>query len=1395
MLFLTVDLQFKSSTTWGDITIFTKGPGLLLTFQKMILVLEISRTHLTAMPIWKWLQSMNEKFQLKKKVLFDEPYEEQDQPEPVTEPQGAGEEYDLERAIQMSLESFQALGQTHVGGVAIREFIAELLKEASTGPSTQPQVDTSANIVCETPSHADAETCTDTDKVISEGDIEILNIGEEQEKDVDNKVYLEEQMAELDEGGLDQTLVKLLSLKFPINEQVILEDTLSSSGTLSFMKILDDTYTFGDQFFNDKSTEDEPGKHNVDTEVISMVTVPIHQASISVPLLSTPIIDLSPIKSVASPFLESLSAETTEATTTTLPLPPPLQQQSTTNSELAARVTTLEKKFYNFEQKSQTLDNANQNLGSKALHIALQAPLRDRFRELPKANMKEILYQQMFKSGSYKSLLEHVALYEALEASIERENKDEFFAKKQQSAAFSEQPVKDVPIPNDVNNSDSEDTGTVHLPKIKTKPNWLKPVPEEDIPETLEPDWTIPSTDLPKAENNWADALAKIGKKKLKKSDLEGPTFKEVQHSKKKLSKSDQVDLVNHEDHRLVPDVSKPLPLGGPPGQTKLNLTEPRWDALDFLFKEDYTIVRKLRVVIYRDGNEQKKILRENEAHKFSDGTLTRVLHKLDHMVKFLASKDEALDFIIKFLKMIKVRVNATVRNIRIDNGTEFVYHTLRDYYEQVSISNETSVARTPQQNGVVERKNRTLIEAAQTMLIYAKPPLFLWAEVVPTAGYTKNQSIIRRYHGKTPNELLQDKKPNLSYLHVFYALCYPNNDSENLGKLQAKADIEPALHEMTLATISSGLVPNHPFSAPFVPSSRHEWDLMFQPVFDELFSPPASVDSLVPIEEALAPVELTSSPSLTTVDQDAPSLKTVSTESSSTDVIHTDVHSDTPNSKHSRKWIKDHPLQNIIGELSIPIYKVKFGELGGILKNKARLVAHGYHQEEGIDFEESFALVAKLEAVQIFLAFAAHMNMIVYQMDVKTAFLNGILHEGNGTIPGVPDVPKYESKSEKKSWGDSGKEDEDDENNSVDKSDGNDDDDGGSDDHDDDKEKMDDEENMDEEEDDEVTKELYKDLNVNLGNKDTKMTNADQVPEITSSFTTTIPPPPSFFNHLLQQATPTLTPTTSEATTSFPSLLDFSSIFRFSDRDTNIEKDLSEIKQVDQYAQAISSIYAIVDLSAFTTQVIERNVTESLEVVVLARYSSKPKSTYEAATSLSEYELTKILLDKMEENKSHLRADYKKNLYDALVESYNIEKDLFKTYEPEQSHNRQTVCLECGLTYVHKMDYHSKTGGRSLIRCQKLLKEAQPYQAKHIQVKSHDRTTYTAYSDPKGVIYKDQMNRNRLMCADKLYKFSDGTLNDVQSALHDIAKGIMMEYLPKRKWSGLDKQRAWVMI
>nr|GEU73582.1 integrase, catalytic region, zinc finger, CCHC-type, peptidase aspartic, catalytic [Tanacetum cinerariifolium] len=328
--------------------------------------------------------------------------------------------------------------------------------------------------------------------------------------------------------------------------------------------------------------------------------------------------------------------------------------------------------------------------------------------------------------------------------------------------------------------------------------------------------------------------------------------------------------------------------------------------------------------------------------------------------VKCLRSKDEALDFIIKFLKMIQVRLKTHVCRIRTDNGTEFVNQTLREYYETVGIFHETSVARSLQQNGVVERRNRTLIKVARTMLIYAKAPLFLWAEVVATACYNPNHCLIRLHHEKTPYEILHNKLPDLSFLYVFGALCYPTNDSENLGKLQPKADIEIALHELTPETLSSGLFPNLSPSTPLVPPLRFNWDILFQPLFDELINPPPSIDSPAPeivtlIAEVTAPEPDVSTCSLSsiTVDKDAPSASNSQTtpeaqspfilndvkeddhdldvahmsngpffgipipennsESSSMDVIHTVVHTTAPNTEHITKWTMDHPLDNII--------------------------------------------------------------------------------------------------------------------------------------------------------------------------------------------------------------------------------------------------------------------------------------------------------------------------------------------------------------------------------------------------------------------------------------------------------------------------------------------------
>ncbi|GJT96372.1 retrovirus-related pol polyprotein from transposon TNT 1-94 [Tanacetum coccineum] len=109
---------------------------------------------------------------------------------------------------------------------------------------------------------------------------------------------------------------------------------------------------------------------------------------------------------------------------------------------------------------------------------------------------------------------------------------------------------------------------------------------------------------------------------------------------------------------------------------------------------------------------------------------------------------------------------------------------------KRVGISHQESSVRTPQQNRVVERRNRTLVEAAKTMLIFSHAPLCLWAEAIATACYTQNCSIIHRRFNKTPYELINGRKPDTSFLYVFGALCYPMNDREDIRKLGAKGDI-----------------------------------------------------------------------------------------------------------------------------------------------------------------------------------------------------------------------------------------------------------------------------------------------------------------------------------------------------------------------------------------------------------------------------------------------------------------------------------------------------------------------------------------------------------------------------------------------------------------------------
>ncbi|GJU01659.1 hypothetical protein Tco_1111997 [Tanacetum coccineum] len=151
---------------------------------------------------------------------------------------------------------------------------------------------------------------------------------------------------------------------------------------------------------------------------------------------------------------------------------------------------------------------------------------------------------------------------------------------------------------------------------------------------------------------------------------------------------------------------------------------------------------------------------------------------------------DEASEVIISFIKKTQVNLQLQVQRVRTDNGTEFKNKTLAKFFDEVGISQQFSAARTPQQNGVVERRNRTLVEAARTMLTFANLPLFLWAEAIATACFTQNRLIIHKRFDKTPYELYNERKPNIKFFHVFGCRCYLLNDYDDVGKLKAKGDI-----------------------------------------------------------------------------------------------------------------------------------------------------------------------------------------------------------------------------------------------------------------------------------------------------------------------------------------------------------------------------------------------------------------------------------------------------------------------------------------------------------------------------------------------------------------------------------------------------------------------------
>nr|GFA67436.1 retrovirus-related Pol polyprotein from transposon TNT 1-94 [Tanacetum cinerariifolium] len=266
------------------------------------------------------------------------------------------------------------------------------------------------------------------------------------------------------------------------------------------------------------------------------------------------------------------------------------------------------------------------------------------------------------------------------------------------------------------------------------------------------------------------------------------------------------------------------------------------------------------------------------------------------------------------------------IQRVRTDNGTEFKNKTLAKFFDEVGITQQFFAARTPQQNGVVERRNRTLVEAARTMLTFPNLPSFLWAEAIATACFTQNCLIIHKCFDKTPYKLMNKKKPNIKFFRVFGCRCYLLNDYEDVGKLKAKGDI-----------------------GVFVGYSKES--AAFRIYNKRIRKIYKSVNVNFDENSEMASKQFNLEPGLSNLNE---------REKSSNPSVSKEV----------------------------------FHEVSESFQGKSSSSSLNDDIQQSIDYDETFAPVARIKAIRLFLAYAAHKDFTVFQMDVKTSFLNGILKE-----------------------------------------------------------------------------------------------------------------------------------------------------------------------------------------------------------------------------------------------------------------------------------------------------------------------------------------------------------------------------------------------------------------
>ncbi|GJT24964.1 putative ribonuclease H-like domain-containing protein [Tanacetum coccineum] len=416
--------------------------------------------------------------------------------------------------------------------------------------------------------------------------------------------------------------------------------------------------------------------------------------------------------------------------------------------------------------------------------------------------------------------------------------------------------------------------------------------------------------------------------------------------------------------------------------------------------------------------------------------------------VFFLATKDETSGILKSFITGIENLVDHKVKVIRCDNGTEFKNREMNQFYEMKGILRQFSVARTPQQNGVAERRNRTLIEAARTMLADSKLPTTFWVEVVNIAGYVQNRVLVVKPHNKTRYELLHGGTLTLSFMRPFGCPVTILNTIDHLGKFDGKVDecffVGYSLNSKAFRVFNSrtriveeNLHIRFSENTLNVLGSRLDWlfdidaltrTMSYEPIVADTqsngFSDTKASDNggqarketepvknyiLLPLRTADPPFSQNpksshddgfkpSSDDENKVDEDPrKESKCNDQEKEDNMILNMPALEDYSIFDFLRDGLKDDVLQreeetkkgNFCIEGSKWIRAMQDGDL-----SISMMVAQVSPQEKGIDYDEVFAPVARIEAIRLFLAYASFKDFVVYQMDVKSAFLYGKIEE-----------------------------------------------------------------------------------------------------------------------------------------------------------------------------------------------------------------------------------------------------------------------------------------------------------------------------------------------------------------------------------------------------------------